>query len=61
MIDAYKSLFLILLNFTTVSVLTTSMKFSALLTIMEQPRAVVTKNRNYLFVNRNYECKVYRK
>ena len=43
MIDTYNSLFLIFLNFTIISVLTTLMKFSALLTIMESPRPVVTK------------------
>ena len=44
MIDTYNSLFLMFLNFTIISVLTTLMKSSALLTIMEQLRAVVTKN-----------------
>ena len=38
MIDTYNLLFLIFLNFTIISVLTTSMKFSAWLTIMEQLR-----------------------
>ena len=43
MIDTYNSLFLIYLNFTIISVLTTLMKFSTLLTIMEWQHALVKK------------------
>lgn len=40
-------------KFTIISVLTSLMKFSALLTIMEYPSVLVTKNWNYSFVSRN--------
>ena len=48
MIDTYNSLFLIFFSFTIIRILTTLMKFPALLTIIEYPRAVVTKHLNYV-------------